>query len=102
MNQFLDLLLIVPTEVGLPCGSAGEESAHNGGDLGSIPGLGRSPGKEKGYALQYSGLENSTDLVHGVAKCQTRLSNFHFTSLHRSRQLDSTTQVLKSAILFAI
>ena len=36
------------------------------GDLGSIPGLGRSPGEGKGYSLQYSGLENSTDcIVHG-------------------------------------
>ena len=42
------------------------------GDLGSIPGLGISPGKGKGYPLQYSGLENSTDcIVHGVAKSQT-------------------------------
>ena len=39
------------------------------------------PGEEKGYPLQYSGLENSMDhIVHGVAKSQTRLSNFHFTS----------------------
>ena len=42
-------------------GSAGKESAHDAGDLGSIPGLGRSPGKGKGYPLQYSGLENSMD-----------------------------------------
>ena len=49
------------------------------GDLGSIPGLGRSPGRGKGYLLQYSGLENSTDcIVHGVAKNRTGLSNFHF------------------------
>ena len=40
-------------------GSAGEESTHNEGDLGSIPRLGRSPGEGKGYPLQYSGLENS-------------------------------------------
>ena len=37
---------------GLPCGSAGKESAYNAGDLGSIPGLGRSPGEGKGYPLQ--------------------------------------------------
>ena len=49
------------------------------GDLGSIPGLGRSSGEGKGYLLQYSGLENSMDcIVHGVAKSQTRLSDFHF------------------------
>ena len=66
---------------GLPCGSAGKESACNAGELGSIPRLGRSPGEEKGYPLQYSGLENSMDcVVHGVAKSQTRLSNLHFHS----------------------
>jgi len=41
------------------CGSAGTESASSVGDLGSIPGLERSPGEEKGYPLQYSGLEMS-------------------------------------------
>ena len=44
-----------------PCGSAGKESAHNAGDLGSIPGLGRSPGEGNGYPLQYSGLEDFMD-----------------------------------------
>ena len=63
-----------------PCGSAGKESTCNAGDLGSIPGLGSSPGERKSYPLQYSGLENSMDcIVHGVAKSQTQLSNFHFT-----------------------
>ena len=53
------------------------------GDLGSIPGLGRSPGEGKGYSLQYSSLENSMDrgawwyTVHGVTKSWTRLSNSH-------------------------
>ena len=65
--------------MGFPCGSAGKESACNVGDLGSIPGLGRSPGEGKGYPLQYSGLENSMDcIVHGVTKSWTRLSDFHF------------------------
>ena len=46
-----------------------------------IPWKGRSPGEEKGYPLQYSGLENSMDcIVHGVTKSRTRLSDFHFTS----------------------
>ena len=59
-------------EIGFPCGSAGKESAYNVGDLGSIHGLGRSPGEGKGYPLQYSGLENSMDsVVHGVAKNRT-------------------------------
>ena len=58
-----------PVFLGFPCGSAGKESACNVGDLGSIPGLGRSPGEGKGYPLQYSGLENSMDyIVHGVTK----------------------------------
>ena len=48
--------------------------------LGSIPGLGRSPGEGKGYLLQYSDLENSMDcIVRGVAKSWTQLSNFHFS-----------------------
>ena len=65
-----------------PCGSAGKESPCNAGDLGSIPELGRSPGKGKGYPLQYSGLENPLEcIVHGVAKSWTQLSDFHFTSL---------------------
>ena len=42
-----------------PCGSAGKEFVCNTGDLGSIPGWGRSTGEGKGYPLQYSGLENS-------------------------------------------
>ena len=54
------------------CGSAGKESACNVGDLGSVPGLGRSPGEGKGYPLQYSDLENSKNcIVHGVAKSRT-------------------------------
>ena len=61
-------------------GSAGKESACNAEDLGWVPGLGRSPGEGKGYPLQYSGLENSTDrLVHGVAKSWTQLSDFHIS-----------------------
>ena len=67
-----------------PCGSAGKESSCNSGDLGLIPGLGRSPGERKGYPLQYSGLENSMDhIIHGVAMSWTRLTDFHFTSLIR-------------------
>ena len=52
------------------------------GDVGSIPGLGRSPVEGKCYQLQYSGLENSMDYtVHGVANSRTRLSDFHFLFL---------------------
>ena len=68
---------MLPTPVFL--GSTGKEAAWNVGDLGSIPGLGISPGAGKGYPLQYSGLENSMDhAVHGVPKSQTQLSDFHF------------------------
>ena len=74
--------MVLGTKRGFLCGSAGKESACNVGDLGLNPGLGRFSGEGKGYSLQYSGLENSMDcIVHGVAKSQTRLSKFHFTSL---------------------
>ena len=64
-------------------GSDSKESACNAGNLGSIPGLGRSPEKGKGYPLQYSGLENSMDYTSPwVAKSQTSLSDFHFTIHH--------------------
>ena len=64
--------LPTPVFLGFPGGSAGKESACNVGELGSIPGLGRSPGKGKGYPFQYSGLENSVDcIVHGVMKSLT-------------------------------
>ena len=70
---------MIIAEAGLPDCSVGKESTCNVGDLGSIPGLGRSPGEGKGYPLQYSGLEDSMDsIVHGVTKSRTRLSDFHF------------------------
>ena len=47
--------------MGFSDGSAGKESACNAGDLGSIHGLGRSPGEGKGYPFQLSGLENSME-----------------------------------------
>ena len=67
--------LLTPVFLGFPCGSAGKESACNVGDLGSVPGLGRSPGEGIDYPLQYSGLENSMD--YGVAKSRAQLSDFH-------------------------
>ena len=64
--------LPTPVFLGFPCVSAGKESACNAGDLGSIPGLGRSPGQGKGYPLQYSCLQNPRGAwwaaVHGVAE----------------------------------
>ena len=57
---------------GFPDSSVGKESTCTVGDVGSIPGLERSPGEGKGYPLQYSSLENSRDcIVHGVAKSRT-------------------------------
>ena len=66
---------------GFPGGSDGKESTFNAGDLGVIPGLGRSPGEGNGYPLQYSCLENSMDrgtwraILHGVTKSQTKLND---------------------------
>ena len=80
----MPFIILITFHVGFPCGSAGKVSACNTGDLGSIPGLERSPREGKGYPLQYSDLENSMDcIVHGVAKSQARLSDFH--SLHSLR-----------------
>ena len=65
--------------LGFPGSLASKESTCNAGDPGSIPESGRASGEGIGYPLQYSGLENSMDwIVHGVAKSQTKLSNFHF------------------------
>ena len=70
-----------------PHSSASKESICNAGDLGSIPGSGRSPGEGNCYPLQYSGLENSTDrgdwqaTVHKVTKSWTRPRDFHFHSV---------------------
>ena len=67
-----------------PGGSGGKVSAYNVGDLGSIPGSGRSPEAGNGNPLQYSCLENPMDgrawwaTVHGVTKSQARLSDFTF------------------------
>ena len=67
--------------MGFPGGSDGKESACNTGDLGSIPGLGRSLGEGNGNPIQYSFLENSTDrgAWWGVAKSQTQLNDQHST-----------------------
>ena len=59
---------------GFPCGSVGKESACNAGDLGSIPGLGRSSGEGKGYPDQYSGLENSMYSPWGCKESDTTSS----------------------------
>ena len=64
--------LPTPVFLGFPCGSAGKESACNAGDLCSIPGFGRFPGKGNGYPFQYSGLEKSMDcIVLGITESRT-------------------------------
>ena len=73
--------LQTPVFLGFLGGSDGKESTSNSGDLGLIPGLGRSPGEGNGNSLQYSCLENPMDrgawraTVHGVAESQTQLGN---------------------------
>ena len=57
--------------LGFPCDSAGKESACNVGDLGPIPGLGRSPGEGNGYPLQYSKL----NLVGAIITCEIKVLN---------------------------
>ena len=70
-----------PLLMGFPGGSDSKESVCNAGDLGSIPGWGRSPGGRHGNPLQYFCLENSRDrgawqaTVQGVTKSRTRLSD---------------------------
>ena len=54
--------------------------------MGLIPGLGKSPGEGKGYALQYYVLENSTGcIIHGVAKSWMQLSDFHFQHVAKGK-----------------
>ena len=70
--------------MGFPGGSEVKVSAFNAGDLGLIPGLGRSPGEGNGNPLQNSCLENPMDreawwaTVHGVAESWTQLSDFTY------------------------
>ena len=81
---------------GFPGGLKGKASAHNAGDPGSIPELGRSPGEGNGNPLQYSCLENHMDggaweaAVHGVAKSWTRLSDFTLTPTDINGQIFET------------
>ena len=66
--------------MGFPGGASGKKASCDAGVLGSIPGLGRSPGEGNGYPLQYSCLKNSVDrgpwqaTVHGVAKTAGQLT----------------------------
>ena len=78
---FLSIWSPLLDKAGFPCSSDGKESACSAGELGSILGLGRSPGEGNGNLLQYPWLENLMDrgawwaAVHGVAKSRARLSN---------------------------
>ena len=78
--------------------------ARNAGDLGSIPGSGRSPGEGNGNALQYSCQENPMGggawqaIVHGVTKSHTRLSNFTFISQEIQCALSSGTYRLEGPL----
>ena len=81
-----------------PCDSYGKASAYNAGDMGSIPGLGRSPGEGNGNPFQYCCLENPMArgawqvTVHRVTKSWTQLSDFTFNKgRQRLRWLDSVT-----------
>ena len=70
--------------MGFSGGSYCKESNCNAGDLGSIPGLGRSPGEGNGYPLQYSGLENSMNrawwaIVYGPISCRVGHDRANFT-----------------------
>ena len=68
--------------MGFPCGLAGKESAYSVGDLGSIPGLGRSLEEGKGDPFQYSDLENSMEcIVHGVSESDTTEQVFTYKCL---------------------
>ena len=68
--------------MGFPGGSDGKESACSEGDLGLIPGLGRSPGEGNGYPVPFSGLENSMDcIVIGAAKSWTQSSMIEVANL---------------------
>ena len=83
----------VPLEIGFPGGSEVKASAWNVGDLGLIPGLGRSPGEGSGNPLQYSCLENPMEggawwaVVHEFSKSWTQLSKF--TSLYFRLEIES-------------
>ena len=70
-------------QLGFSGGSAGKESACNAGDLGLIPGLGRSPGERNSYPLQESDLDNSMYcIVHGVTESDTMFRLISTNSLY--------------------
>ena len=90
--------------MGFPGGSDRKESVCNAGDLGLMPGLGRSPGEGKGNPLQYSCLENPMHrgawwaTVHGVAKNLTQLSTH--THTHTYTHTNTLVEQREDRLLF--
>ena len=81
--------------MGFPHSPVCKESTCNVGDLGLIPGLGRSPGDGNSYPLWYSGLENSIDCgPWGCRESWTRLSDFHFTFTQREQSVRMAQKLL--------
>ena len=84
--------LPTPVFLGLPGGSAGKEFACSAGDLGSMSGLGRSPGEGKGYPFQYSGPENSMDCTVSSWGCKesdmTEQPSLHLKMATEQREKD--------------
>ena len=84
-----------------PGGSDGKASAYNAGDLGSIPGPGRSPGEGNGNPLQYSCLENPRDggawwaAVYGVTQSQTLLKRLSSSSSNRGKRASRQKKSVK-------
>ena len=86
---------------GFSCGLGGKESTCNAGDLGSVPGLGRFPREGKSYPLQCSEMENSMDcIVHGIAKSQTWLREFHFIS--KEKKIKTLKNVLLKHLMIRL
>ena len=99
-------MIVVLLHLGFPDGSVDKESACNAGDLGLIPGLGRSPGEGKGYPLQYSGLENSKDCIdHGVGRREsdtTEQLSLHFIMklVHLDTYFEYLNSINENAMVF--
>ena len=86
-NEAKHLCLVGKDKRSVPVSSVVNNTPANVGDLGSIPGLGRSPGKGNGNPLQCSCLENPKDrgagqaMVHGITKSQTRHKQLEHTQI---------------------
>ena len=83
----------LPGYPGFPCGSDSKETSCNEGDLGLIPGWGRTPGEGNGYPPQYPCLENSMDREHG------RLQSMGSQRVGHDRATFTFTRILSSVSL---